>query len=234
MSDLNTWQWLAILGILTLLFILPLMVLALLLWLGAQWARRAFERFVTPDPVALEAHMGRLRARNPGISEAELVRRIIARESMKVGLVGAVTGIGGIVTLPIAIPIDFALTARLQAALVHFIAHVHAPAEAEEALRLKTYAILAGNRFTQQVVEASSRAVQAAVARVVTRLLAESFAEALLKIVPLIGAAVGFGLNYAATRAVGRLAVNWYRGRPAVTDQPMLEAAPRPGVDGPA
>ena len=226
--DLNAWQWVAVLGILAILFILPLVVLAILLWFGAQWAHRAFERFVTPDPDVLATHLQQMRERNPGLSEAALVHRIIARESFKAGLVGAVTGIGGIVTLPIAVPIDFALTARLQSALVHFVARVHAPAETEDALRLKTYAILAGNRFSQQAIEASSRAVQAAVARVVTRLLAESVAEALLKIVPLIGAAVGFGLNYAATRAVGRLAVNWYRARPG------LETAPPAALDRPA
>lgn len=213
MADLSTWQWLAILGALTLLFVLPLIVLALLLWFGAQWARRAFERFVTPDPAMLETHLRQLRQRNPGLGEAALVRRIIARESFKAGLVGALTGFGGFVTLPIAIPVDFALTARLQSALVHFVARVHAPGQAEEALRLETYAILAGNRLTQQAIEISSRAVQAATARVVTRLLAESVAEALLKVVPLIGAAIGFGLNYTATRAVGRLAANRYARR---------------------
>ena len=88
---------------------------------------------------------------------------------------------------------------------------------------------MAGNRLTQQVIETSSRAVQAAVAKVVTRLLAEAVAEALLKIVPFIGAAVGFGLGWAATQAVGRLAVSWYTARPATTGQPVLPApAPPP------
>ena len=119
---LNTWQWLAVFGGLTLLILLPLVAMAALIWLGAKRTKLAFERFVKPDPVALEARMRDLRRRYPGLDEAGLVRRIIARESLKVGLVGAVTGLGGLITLPIAIPIDFALTAKLQAALIHFIA----------------------------------------------------------------------------------------------------------------
>ena len=130
----NTWQWLAIFGGLTLLILVPLVAMAALIWLGAKRTKLAFERFVKPDPVALEARMRGLRRRYPGLDEAGLVRRIIARESLKVGLVGAVTGLGGIITLPIAIPIDFALTAKLQASLIQFIARIYAPGETEDAL----------------------------------------------------------------------------------------------------
>ncbi len=64
--------------------------------------------------------------------------RVINDQAFKAGLIGALTGIGGILTLPIAIPVDFALSAKIQAATIHFIAQTYAPSQPVDTLRLQT------------------------------------------------------------------------------------------------
>jgi hypothetical protein len=192
-----------------------LLVMVIVIFVSLRWARSALERMATPNPAALHAKLARLRARNPGLSDEKLMRKVIETEARKVGLVGALTGLGGFVTLPIAIPVDFAVSARLQAEMVHFIATIQAPGESERMLKLTTYAILAGGGFTREAMDTSNRVIQAAVRRIMTKVLAETVAESLLKIVPIIGALVGFAFNYFVTRALGYVAVNLYRARAA-------------------
>ncbi len=206
--------WSILLGLACLgLFLTLLLTAGVILAInGTRRAHDAFERWMTPDPLRLQTRLAQLQQRYPTLDHGALVERIIAQQSLKAGLVGALTGWGGIVTLPIAIPIDFALSTQLQAGLVHFIAGIYAPHQPPEKLRAQTYLILAGNRFTQQAIDVSSRAAQAALARLLTRLLAETVAESLLKVVPVVGAMVGFVFSYATTRATGALAARWYRG----------------------
>lgn len=185
---------------------------AILFIAGTQRARRWFDdTIVTPDPAALQARLAALRRRYPRLSDDALVQRLIADRAAAAGLVGALTGVGGVITLPVAIPVDFALTAKIQASLIHFVAQIYAPDQPPPIGRAQTYAILAGNRFTLQAADVSTRAVQAAITRLMRRLLAETVAESLLKAVPLVGAIVGFVFNYATTRAVGELAFRKYR-----------------------
>jgi len=204
-----------------LFLIVILSALVVLLLAGTRRARVAFDRWMTPDPAQLALRLGELRRRHPAANDAALVARVIKDQALKAGLVGALTGVGGFLTLPIAIPVDFALSAKIQAATIHFIAQTLAPGQPVDALRLQTYAILAGQRFSQQWAEASSRAVQAAIAQLIRRLVAETVAESLLKVVPFVGAVVGFAFNYAATRLAGRLAIQWYASRrlPAAVEQ---------------
>ncbi len=209
------WTILLGLGGLCLFAALLFAAVAILFIAGTQRARRWFdESIVTPDPRALQARFTAMRARYPGLNDDALVQRLVTNQAVKAGLVGAVTGVGGVLTLPIAIPVDFALSAKIQAGLIHFVGQTYAPGQPPEAGRVQTYAILAGNRFTQQAMDASTRIVQAAVTRLMRRLLAETVAEALLKVVPFVGAIVGFVFNYAATRAVGELAIRKYRSKP--------------------
>jgi len=200
-----------------------LLVMVILFFVSVRWARRALERWATPNPAALRAKLTHLRAQNPGLSDEKLVRKVIEAEARKVGLVGALTGLGGFMTLPIAIPVDFAVSGRLQAAMVHFIATIYAPGESERTLKLTTYAIMAGSGFTREAIGTSNRMIQTAVRRIMAKLLAETVAESLLKIVPIIGALVGFAFNYFATRALGYLTVSLYRARAAQAALPAAQ-----------
>ncbi len=212
--------WSILLGLtcLGLFFTLVLTAGVILAINGTRRAQAAFERWMMPNPPRLRTRLAELHQRYPTLSQGALVEKIIVQQSLKAGLAGALTGWGGIVTLPIAIPVDFALSTQLQTGLIHFIAEIYAPGQPPEKLRAQTYLILAGNRFTQQAIDASSRAAQAALARLLTRLLAETVAESLLKVVPVVGGLVGFVFGYATTRATGALAARWYRSDPRIGD----------------
>lgn len=51
-------------------------------------------------------YVEKLRSQNPGISDEALAQKIVSRKSAKNGLVGAATGLGGLITLPVAVPVD--------------------------------------------------------------------------------------------------------------------------------
>ncbi len=208
--------WTILLGLagLCLFAALACTAVAMVFIAGARRARRWFDGWMTPDPAVLQARLMAMRVRYPKLNDDALVQRLVTDQAVKAGLVGALTGVGGVLTLPIAIPVDFALSTQIQASLIHVVGQTYAPGQSPEASRVQTYAILAGNRFTLQAIDASTRIVQAAVTRLMRRLLAETVAEALLKVVPFVGAIVGFVFNCAATRAVGELAIRKYRGRP--------------------
>lgn len=222
------WSFLLGLACLGLFFTLVLTACAILAINSTRRAREAFERWITPDPARLQARLAELQQRFPALGQSALVEKVIMQQALKAGLVGALTGWGGIVTLPIAIPVDFALSTQLQAGLVHFIAGIYAPGQPPDRLRAQTYLLLAGNRFTQQAIDVSSRAAQAALERLLTRLLAETVAESLLKVVPVVGALVGFVFNYASTRATGALAARWYRGELRLGEPRSPDRTPPP------
>ena len=58
---------------------------------------------ISTDYTVLEAYVDKLREQNTGISCDKLAHKILNRKSVKNGLVGAVTGLGGFIALPISV-----------------------------------------------------------------------------------------------------------------------------------
>ena len=73
------------------------------------------EYVISTDYVVIESYVDKLREQNKRISSDELAKKILHRKSVKNGLIGAVTGLGGLITLPVSIPADLALSWRIQA-----------------------------------------------------------------------------------------------------------------------
>jgi hypothetical protein len=141
-----------------------------------------------------------LRARQPDISKEQLSNHIIRQQALRAGVVGAITGIGGFWTLPIALPVDLALSFQIQAQLVNFIAYLyneHAP-EGINA-RARTYLIMTG----------SSQATQTTI-NYLTRLAVRVAGKSFSKMIPLAGALISFVVNYIIVQVMGRAAVRWY------------------------
>ena len=61
---------------------------------------------LSTDYIAIEAYVDKLREQNNNISCDELAKKILHRKSIKNGLIGAITGVGGLITLPVSIPSD--------------------------------------------------------------------------------------------------------------------------------
>ena len=202
-GDIHWLWWVFWLGIV--LPIVVTLVLAVLAWsFGKKWV----SSFIEPDLPKLHEELEALRAQHPDRSDADHVQAIVQKQALKCGLVGAVTGFGGFVTLPIAIPIDLLFTARYQAAMVSFIAQVHGYEKSVEN-RAATYAVITGSTKL-------SKLSMALVSRYAPRILGKTFS----KLVPVVGAAVGFGVNYLMCASTAKVADNWYRSQ---TREQMLE-----------
>src|SRR5260221_11977273 len=95
------------------------------------------------------------RGTNPQASTDALVGKIIRRQALKCGIVGAITGLGGFITLPVALPVDILVSMRLQATMVQFIAllYEHGAPNTEE-LKLQTYMVMTGGvKLTETTFE---------------------------------------------------------------------------------
>lgn len=111
--------------------------------------QRFFENLIDfvikTDPKQVIAYVDKLRAQNPGITDDALARKIMSRNAVKNGLVGAITGLGGLITLPVAIPADLAATWRVQAIMAVAIAYVYGHNLDTIDLKTDIYIIIAGD-----------------------------------------------------------------------------------------
>ncbi|MGB7341821.1 MAG: hypothetical protein WBC91_23185 [Phototrophicaceae bacterium] len=195
LDNLGQWlQWLFLLGC-----VLPLIVTIILAGLAFYFGRQWVSDFLEPDLPKLQETMQAIKAKNPTINDDALIAKIVHRQALKCGLVGAVTGFGGFVTLPITLPVDLLLTARYQATMVSFVAQVHG---FEESLENKaaTYAVMTGSTEITQVTTAVMR-------KYIPRIVGTSFS----KLIPVLGAVFGFVVNYFMARSMASAATLWYR-----------------------
>lgn len=190
------------------------------------------EYVISTDYVVIESYVDKLREQNKGISSDELAKKILHRKSVKNGLIGAVTGLGGLITLPVSIPADLALSWRIQASLAFSIAYVYGHTKNTTDLKTDLYLILAGDSAKEALkrigIEVSKGVTKKAVQKYITRDVmvkiwkvvgqkiitkaGEKSLTSFMKMVPLVGAPVGFAFDWIATQTVGRFAMSYYKG----------------------
>lgn len=193
---------------------------------------RMIDRMVISAHPRISPYVERIRARYPGITDLELARRIVRRKAFKNGLVGAVTGIGGIMTLPVAVPADLFASWRIQITMILAIAQAFRADTDPADLKTDVLVILAGDsakealkRVGIEVTRAMTRkAVQkevsqeimvkiwAGLGRKVASRIGRKSITRLDRATPLIGAPIGFAFDWFATRAVGRKAIRYFSG----------------------
>lgn len=187
------WHWF--------LVFLALSAIALVLLVGVTfWLLRRAKKLVAnaldPDVAKLEKRLDRLRAKQPEADLEALASTIASQQAFRSGMVGFVTGLGGLPFLPLTLPIDIALTVRYQAELVHLLRLLYGVDEVPEA---GLWIVTAGS---QELTSASSAAIR--------NVLLKYVSKSLLKFLPLIGGLVGFALNWLSTRALGRLSRHFF------------------------
>ncbi len=184
------------------LFVLFCVLPLALMGIGLYLLVRSLRRMADPNIEQIDKRYQKLRAASPNASDDALMRKVIQREAMRSGFVGAVTGLGGFLTLPIALPLDVLLSLRIQSTMVQFIATQHGhTAMASTERRLWTYFILTGGRRISQM---TTRATINVMLRFMGRWAA--------KLLPIAGAVIGFVINYSMARAVGKAALMRYAG----------------------
>jgi len=197
----------------------------------------AFEKIVDftifSSQDSIEAYVNRLRSQYPLMSNYELSRLIVNRKSFKNGIIGAVTGICPLLTLPISLPADLISTLRIQAAMALSIAYVYGHTSATTDLKTDVYLIIAGNSvkefFKDLGVQTSKEITKKAVQKYITRDLMKKIGKyisrkilskagekslvSFMKMVPLIGIPVGFIFDWSAAQTVGYSAMKYYSNR---------------------
>ena len=182
------------------LCVLPLLIAGVITLIVIRVGQQRFNDFISPDVEKMSAQLDVMRQREPDLSTDQMVRRMINRQAFKAGLVGAVTSFGGLAVLPIALPIDVALSIRLQAVLVNFISLSYGNYDASErGASIRNYLITTGSsQFTRTTT------------RFGTRMLVSIAGKSLAKFVPFLGALLGFVVNFATVQLIGRGAARWY------------------------
>ncbi len=195
--------------------------------------QKVFDLVVNVDAASIGAYVEKLRAQNPGITDDALAARIVSRKSLKNGLVGAATGLGGLITLPFSVPADVAMSWRIQASMTLAVAHVYGHTRASTDLKTDLYLVLAGDSAKEALkqlgIQVGKALTRELVERYVTRevmtrvwmVLGERIitkagtrsVTSFMKWVPLVGAPIGFAFDWTATRAVGHFAIRYYSGR---------------------
>ncbi len=187
---------------------------------------------ISTDSATIEIYVDKLRTQNKNISCDDLAKKIMHRKSFKNGLIGAITGVGGIITLPIAIPADLVFSWRIQVAMAFSIAYVYGHTKDTTDLKTDLYLIIAGDSAKEALkrigIEVSKGVTKKAIQKYITRDVmvkiwkvvgqkiitkaGEKSLTSFMKMVPLVGAPIGFAFDWAATQTVGRVAMTYYKG----------------------
>ncbi len=154
------------------------------------------------------------------------------------GAAGFVTNLGGILTLPVALPASFLGTAAVQMRLIAKIAAARGYDVQSDEVKAFVFACLLGNAALDAIRDAGVRLggriapalLQKLTQTVLSRLLLRFGATGainLTKVVPFIGGIIGGGVDAASTRVVGRMAKRVFVHKPpaatAPTEPPPLQ-----------
>jgi uncharacterized protein (DUF697 family) len=98
-----------ILGILTLT--------GLTIWYAVSKAKS----WLLDDVETLDKRFDTYKLEYPEATDIELIRKVIHRESIVAGILGFITGVGGVAAMPITLPLDVISSVRIQSRLTKFI-----------------------------------------------------------------------------------------------------------------
>ena len=157
------------------------------------------------------------------------VDSLINWQIAKCSAAGFLTGLGGIITLPVSIPADVGVNLYVQARMAAAIAYMGGYDILHDKVKTMVYISLAGNAANEilkdvgvkvamdfvekQVSSGILKKIQTAIA---TRILGKS-ATHLVKLVPIFGGIVNAGFDGVATKTIGTTAKNLFiKNRPPV------------------
>jgi hypothetical protein len=205
--------------ILLLICVVPTVIIGI----GVYWVFRSGKNlyaWALPDDERLINAFVEMREKEPDKETHHLINRVLHQQAIRSGLIGAITSVGGVFTLPIALPIDLVTTARIQSTTLHFIAwayEMEKSGQVPKVLNLNEILGMKGGGFlnvkvdemTQQLVIAQSERFSRMATRRALLMVGE---KAFAKLIPGIGFLIGFGVNYVTARSMGHLASEWYSG----------------------
>lgn len=160
----------------------------------------------------------------------EKAAKVLARtQVMKCGTSGFITGLGGLITLPVAIPANVSSVMYVQLRMIAAIAKIGGYDIHSDQVQTMIYMCLTGTAITDVVKEAGikvgEKTLEAAIKKIPGEALVKinqkigfrfitKFGEKgvinLGKLLPLVGGVVGGGLDVATTTVIGRNAIKMF------------------------
>jgi hypothetical protein len=191
---------------------------------------KVIDWIIDTDPIAIESYVDKLREQNPGIRDDELAKKIVSRKAIKNGLVGAISGIPGLIALPVTVPTDLVASWKIQTYMAVSIAYVYGHTTQTTDLKTDIYIILAGDAAKEALkrvgIEITKEVTKKAIDKYITREVmkqiwkvvgqkiitkaGEKSLTSFMKMVPIVGAPVGYAFDWVAAKVVGRTAIKYY------------------------
>ena len=177
-------------------------------------------------------YVDQIKKLNPDIDNKRLAKKVISRRSLKAGGIGTISGLGGMMTMPIALPSDLYYTFRVQARMVLALAYIYGwDIHDEDTITdillvmsgnaginaLKNGGIKVGQEFAKKGVQKFiTREMMKKINKVLSRKIITKAGEKSLtsftKLVPFVGAPIGGTFNYFGTMGIGKTALAFYSG----------------------
>jgi hypothetical protein len=159
---------------------------------------------------------------------------LIKWQTAKAGTSGFITGLGGLITLPVAVPANITSVLYVQVRMIAAIAIMGGHEIRDDQVKTLVYMCLCGSALTDLLkdvgIHVGSKITVAAINKIsnatITKInqavgvrLLTKFGQTgvinLGKAVPLIGGVIGGSVDALATKAIGRVAINTFIEKPA-------------------
>ncbi|WP_423823531.1 EcsC family protein [Salinisphaera sp. SPP-AMP-43] len=160
-----------------------------------------------------------------GGSKDDQVRSLIRWQNTKAGTSGFLSGLGGVVTMPVSVPANISSVLYVQMRMVAAIATIGGYDVKDDRVQSLVYVCLAGNaaksimkdcgialgsKLSARMIQSISAQTLIAINQKVGFRLVTKFGHTgvinLGKAVPLVGGVIGGGVDAASTHAIGRVA----------------------------
>ncbi|MFN8527551.1 MAG: hypothetical protein U0670_02955 [Anaerolineae bacterium] len=185
------------------------------------WVVRNAPHVIEPDMDDMRRSYDQLRAKHANLTTDQLVERIIGRQALRSGVIGAITSVGGLPELPLGLAVDLYTSARIQTTMLHFIAWAYQPAPgtitptgSNKILDLSEALALQMGTSTDELLVVGGQQLSRYAARKLIEVVLE---KSIAKVIPGLGLIIGFGVNYSITRGMGFIAARYYAARKGVT-----------------
>jgi len=162
-----------------------ILCLVLAVWYAVYRAKK----WLLDDVETLEKRFNQYKWDNPDATDRELIKMVINRECLTAGIVGFFTGVGGVTTMPITLPLDIIASIRIQTRLTKFVQW-----KLGDNSDTKTVAIAAA---TNQVTSFTFTYIMKMVVQFAPKLITKS--------IPLLGGIIGAIVDSSSTKALGEV-----------------------------
>ena len=162
-------------------------------------------------------------------SKEEAVKKLINNQVTKCATSGFITGFGGIITLPISIPANISSVLYVQMRMIAGIAYLAGYDLKSDQVQTLVYACLAGvsvNQIIKKVgVEVGTKVARKTIDKIPGKVMTainkkigyrfitkagEKGTVNLTKVVPVVGAVIGGGLDFLETKTIANRAYKWF------------------------